>query len=324
MYNDKKIMITGGTGSWAYELTKQLLDKYVPEQITIFSRGELAQVQMQRKYPSLKYIIGDVRDFNAVNNAMKGIDFVFHLAALKHVPLCEIHSWESVQTNIYGVENVIRAAIINNVKKVIDVSSDKACNPYNMYGACKSVGEKLIIQANNRQNNSNTKFICVRAGNVMGTNGSVIPLFKNLAKDNQDLFVTDKRMTRYFMKIEEAIELLFKASIKGVGGEIFVTKMPSFNILDLAKAIIIETKSKSTIKDMGIRPGEKIHEMLVSQNESFNTYEDNKFRIILPLDGSLDKYYLKYNKMKEDFYSSNQNVLSIQKLIKLLKEGGFL
>jgi len=328
---DKTILITGGTGSWGHELTKQLLEQKDIKEIRIYSRGELAQVNMQRKFnnPKLKFIIGDVRNFDRLNDAMKGVDVVFHLAALKHVPICEENPWESVNTNIIGVENIIRASIANNVELVVDVSTDKACNPLNVYGACKSVGEKLFINANNRE--GNTRFVCVRAGNVIGSNGSVIPFFVEKAKNGKPLPITDYEMTRYLMTLPEAIKLILKA-IKGCyGGEIFVTKMPAALILDVANVIWNFYNKKNdyvvmekTFPQIGIRPGEKLHEMLVSEYESPYTVEDDNFRIILPMNGSLNSKYENFKKMKEKQYTSNDELMNVEEIKKLLIKAGIL
>jgi FlaA1/EpsC-like NDP-sugar epimerase len=234
MFENAIILITGGTGSWGNELVKNLLNFPVKE-IRIFSRNEFNQVLMQRKFSDirLKFIIGDVRDFDALNNACKNVDLVYHLAALKHVPICEDFPNEAIKTNINGTQNIINAAINNNVKKVIDVSTDKAVEPNNLYGMTKSVGEKLILSSNKL---SSTTFVCVRGGNVMGSNGSVIPLFKEQIA-NGLVTITDNRMTRYFLTLKEAIDLLIQATIDSFGGEIFVMKMPSCYIKDLSEVI---------------------------------------------------------------------------------------
>ena len=324
-----KVLITGGSGSWGNELTEQLLKDDNIEEIRIYSRGELAQVNMKRRFNNhkLKFIIGDVRSLNRLNEAMKDVDTVYHLAALKHVPVCEENPWENVNTNIIGVENVIRSSISNDVKLVVDVSTDKACNPLNAYGASKSVGEKLIIQANQRS--GDTRFVCIRAGNVIGSNGSVIPFFIEKAKNKEPLTITDYNMTRYLMTLSDAIGLVLKASNDCVGGEIFVTKMPAANILDVAE-VINEYYNPKDFGDMtkypkiGIRPGEKIHEMLVSEHEALYTIEDDHFRIILPMDGSLDSYYKKFKKMKEKEYTSNDILMTECSIRKILYKSGFL
>ena len=324
-YNNATILITGGTGSWGNELTKQILEKFEPKEIRIYSRGELAQVTMARRFKydkRLSFIIGDVRDYDRIHESVKGVDYVFHLAALKHVPICEDHPWESVLTNITGVENVIRAAIDNNVKLVVDSSTDKACSPLNTYGACKSVGEKMIIAANRRP--GNTRFVCIRAGNVMGTNGSVIPFFKEKIMDDAIVPITDNEMTRYFMTLPEAIGLLFKAANHALGGEIYVTKMPACKILDLAKAMAKHYDKKLKHETVGIRPGEKLHEMLVSESEATMTVEDEDLKIILPMDGSLNVAYVDYPKMTAKRYTSNDKLMDQAEILEKLEAGGFI
>ncbi|CEG13805.1 UDP-N-acetylglucosamine 4,6-dehydratase (inverting) [groundwater metagenome] len=328
MFNKRNILITGGSGSWGNELTKQLLNRYNPEKIIIYSRSELPQVEMERRFkanPKLKFIIGDIRDLNGLNETMTDVDYVFHLAALKHVPICENNPWESIATNIIGTENVIRAAIKSKVKLVIDVSTDKACAPINLYGTCKSSGEKLIIHANKRGNG--TKFVCIRAGNVMGTRGSVIPFFKELIKSGEDIPITDFNMTRYFMTLEEAIGLLFKAVKHCYGGEIFVMKMPACKIVDLAEVMIKELNSKSKLKEIGIRPGEKLHEFLISEYEAKNTLIfDDTYYVILPqlnVNNLIEKYK-NFEKFKVDKYSSNDKLMSKEEIKKKLKDGHFI
>lgn len=319
-FNNSTILLTGGSGSWGNELTKQLLEKYNPKEIIIYSRGELAQVMMQRSFSHVKnirYVIGDVRDYSRMLEVMRGVDYVFHMAALKHVPICEEHPWESVQTNIEGTENVIKAAIACDIKFVADVSTDKACNPINVYGSCKSVGEQLIIQANKKS--KNTRFVCIRAGNVMGTNGSVIPLFKSLLKDNKPLGITHMEMTRYFMTLAEAIGLLFKAMEACHGGEIFVTKMPACKIIDIAKVLSAHYNMPLNTRDMGIRPGEKLHEELISEYESSRSVESANFRIILPQGGMLDEAYKDSKKMSDLKYTSNDILMNEEEIRAMLQ-----
>lgn len=325
-FNNKRIFITWGTGSWWNELTTQLLEKYNPKEIIIYSRWELAQVMMSRKfsaYNNIKYMIGDVRDLTRTIECMKKVDYVFHLAALKHVPVCEDYPEESVKTNVTGTENVVKAAKQNDVKMVIDVSTDKACNPINVYGSCKSLWEKLIIQANDEH--SETKFVCIRAGNVMGTNGSIIPFFKDLLKNSdKKLPITDIEMTRYFMTLKEAIGLVFTATEHCFGWEVFVTKMPACKIIDIAQVLSDHYEKKLEYNLIGIRPGEKLHEELVSEYESINTVENNDFRIILPMTRKLNSEYTDYKKMTEEKYTSNDILMNQNEIQDMLKEGWFL
>jgi len=318
MFKNKIILITGGTGSWGNETVLQLL-KYNPKEIRIYSRGEFAQVTMQRKFNDkrLKFIIGDVRDLEALKSVCIGVNIIIHLAALKHVPICEQYPNEAVKTNIIGTQNLIEAAISNKVDKVIDVSTDKACGANNLYGMTKAVGEKLILNANNR---SSTKFVVIRGGNVLGSNGSVVPLFIKQLKDGKNLTITDANMTRYFLTLPEAIKLLFTAIESDLYNCIFVMKMPSFKIIDIAKVLIEQyANNRDVFIDFtGIRPGEKIHEILVSQAESIMTYVYNKNYYVISYD--------KLNLRKTDFleYASNTYIFSEDDIKKLLTKGGYL
>ena len=286
MLNNKKIFITGGTGSWGNELVSQLLKKYNPSEVVIFSRGEHKQVEMNAKFQAskvIKYIIGDVRDKARMLEAMNGMDMVIHLAALKHVPVCENNTWESVLTNIIGTQNVIECAIANSIDTVVDISTDKAVDPFNHYGVTKACAEKMIINASFNYN-TKTKFVCIRGGNVLGTNGSVIPLFKKQIIESNEITITDPEMTRYLMTTTEAIGLVFKAIERAQGGEIFVMRMDATKVETIANAMIELFGSKSTKKKIiGTRPGEKIDEVLVSRYESpFTRIISDKYYVILP------------------------------------------
>ncbi len=330
MFKDKIIFITGGTGSWGKCLTKYLLRCDV-KQIIIYSRNEFLQVSMQREYNDgrLKFIIGDVRDYSRLNESMNGVDYVFHLSALKHVPICEDHPYETVKTNIIGTENVVEAAINNKVKKVIGVSSDKAVSPYNIYGMTKAVEEKLLISANKKS--TETKFVCIRAGNVMGSNGSVIPLFINQLKEKNEVTLTDEEMTRFFITLDETIGLLIKAATISKGGEILVMSMPSLRIRDLVTVLAkFYGKENYKIKEIGIRPGEKIHEELISLIESYNTYKlDNNYYLIVPetMREELSKLYNNFNnfeKLGYISYNSSTNLLNEEEIEKRLRDGNFI
>lgn len=311
-FRDKTIFITGGTGSWGHELVRQLLDRHPDvQEIRIYSRGEHKQVEMKREFGAdsrLRFIIGDVRDKNILGLAMKGSDFVFHLAALKHVPVCEENCWEAVLTNIYGTQNVIECAIENKVKKVVDISTDKAVDPFNHYGCTKACGEKMIINANQNYI-SETKFVCIRGGNVMGTNGSVLPLFKRQIKENNIITITDLEMTRYLMSTKEAIGLVFEAVANSEGGEIFVMRMPATKVSNIASVMTkLFGNSETKQKVIGIRPGEKMHEVLVSKNEAprTKTFSD-KYYVILPQYShpSLENKYGKMPNIEFDEFNSN-------------------
>lgn len=327
IFKDQIILITGGTGSWGNELTRQLLDKG-PKKIVIYSRSELSQVNMQRQFNNqkLRFIIGDVRDFERLNKTFKEVDYVFHLAALKHVPICEEQPDEAIKTNIIGTQNVIEAAKKNGVKKVIDVSTDKAVDPFNFYGMTKAVGERLIINANT--DSEKTKFVCIRGGNVLGTSGSVVPFFINQIKRFNSISITNKEMTRYYITQEQAISLLFKAAEESLGGETFVMKMPACKLLDLAEVLIEEMRNKEvSIKEIGVRPGEKIHECLISKNEAPSSYKyDDNYYVILPQVkiGNLENKYHKLEKVNFEEYCSNDSLMNKNQIKIMLKNGKFI
>lgn len=326
MFDNSKIFVSGATGSWGQTLITLLLSKYNVKEIVCFSRGELQQVLMQRKFnnPKLKFVIGDIRDYDAVKSATKGVDYIFHLAALKHVPVCEINVQETIKTNIAGTTNIVNAAIENKVKKVIDVSSDKAVEPINLYGMTKAVGEKIIIQANDLTDY--TKFVCIRGGNVMGSSGSVIPLFINQIKSGGPLTITDKRMTRFFLTLEEAIELLFKASIDSIGGETFVMNMPACYITDLAEVLMGEF-GKVEIKETGMRPGEKLDEMLISHHEAQLTYcYDDHYFVTLPanFNQTLSTRYQDHENFPYQEFSSKTKIMDKTAIKEMLKKGKFI
>lgn len=330
MFEGKTILITGGTGSWGNELTRQLLDNGAGE-VRIFSRNELSQVLMQRKFNEsrLNFIIGDVRDRESIEAAAQGVDYIFHLAALKHVPICEEQPQEAIKTNITGTINVINTAIKSHVKKVVYVSSDKAVEPLNLYGMAKAVGEKLIVQANNLI--GTTSFVCIRAGNVLGTNGSVVPYFIDQIKKYNKITITDEKMTRFFLTLPEAIQLLFKAVENSYGGETFVMKMPSCRITDMAKVLISEYGNESTeIQVTGTRPGEKLNEVLLSQYESENAfYYDEDYLLILPtlkIKGLHEHHDHCKSLKKVDFkeYSSGDVLMDCSQIKTLLKKGRFI
>jgi len=323
------ILITGGSGSWGNELVTQLLKNYFPKEIRIYSRGELKQVEMKRKFKTnkIKYLIGDVRDKDRLLMCTKKVDYIFHLAALKHVPVCEENPWESVKTNTIGAQNIIETAIENNVRKVIDVSTDKAVDPFNLYGVTKACGEKLMIGANLLS--GNTKFICIRGGNVLGTNGSVIPLFKEQIIKLNEITLTDSRMSRFLMSVQEAIQLVITSAISSRGGEVFVMKMPACKIIDLAQVMLKRLGNKKTKQRIiGIRPGEKLTEVLVSKYEMPRTLEWNKYFIILPQIKlpSTEKYYKNHHQLKfkfEEFNSENTLRLNLFEIEKMLEKDGW-
>ncbi|OUB14298.1 UDP-N-acetylglucosamine 4,6-dehydratase [Bacillus thuringiensis serovar yunnanensis] len=325
---NKTVLVTGGTGSWGHELVKQLLETNVKE-VRIYSRNESLQFKMQKQFKDnkrLTFIIGDIRDSEQLTNACRGVDYIFHLAALKHVPICEFYPSEAMKTNVEGTKNVITAATYNQVEKVIYVSTDKAADPSNTYGMTKALGERFIIQANVKQ--TNTKFICVRAGNVLGTAGSVVPLFKKQIEEDSQITLTDRHMTRFFLTVESAIKLLFKVIKEGQGGEIFVTKMPACKIQDLAEVLIEDSgRTKIQINELGIRPGEKLTEILLSEEESrASKHFDEDYFVILPTIpiAGLQEHYTEYTPLGIGGYRSDQELISKDEVRYLLKQGGFI
>jgi UDP-N-acetylglucosamine 4,6-dehydratase len=326
MFEGRRILVTGGTGSWGYELVRQLLPQN-PAEVIVFSRNESNQVAMNRAFEDsrLSFCIGDVRDREALSKACAGVDIVFHLAALKHVPVCEDQPYEALKTNVIGTQNVIEAAIENKVERVINISTDKAANPSNFYGMTKAIGEKLIVYANLLH--SSTKFVCVRGGNVLGTNGSVIHLFIDQIRNKNQVSLTDRGMTRFFMTLQDAIRLLFKATVQSIGGEIFVMTMPTCQIVDLAEVLMGSMGKQVEMVETGIRPGEKIHEILLTEYESLNTVVyDEQYLIILPtLDiPGLRQHYATYPPVEFDTFSSSQALMSKAEIKAILVRGGFL
>lgn len=326
MFNGSKIFVSGATGSWGQTLISMLLTKYNVKEIVCFSRGELQQVLMKRKFANakLKFVIGDIRDYDAVKLASRNADYIFHLAALKHVPVCEENVQETIKTNIDGTANIVKAAIENRVKKVIDVSSDKAVEPINLYGMTKAVGEKIIVQANDLSDY--TKFVCIRGGNVMGSSGSVIPFFIEQIKAGGPITITDVKMTRFFLTLEEAIELLFKASIDSIGGETFVMNMPACYIKDLAE-VLMDEYGTVEVKETGIRPGEKLDEMLISHHESQLSfcYDENYF-LTLPAgyNQTLATRYQSHAAFPYAEFSSVTKIMNKTQIKQMLKKGKFI
>jgi FlaA1/EpsC-like NDP-sugar epimerase len=327
MFEHKVVLITGGTGSWGRELTKRLL-AFKAKEIRIFSRSEFNQVQMDRDFEhaaGLTYRIGDVRDYGAVLSACEGVDYVFHLAALKHVPICENQPDEALKTNVKGTENVIKASLAQRVKKVIDVSTDKAVNPVNFYGMTKLIGERLMLAANSRS--ETTRFVCVRGGNVLGTRGSVVPYFQELIAQKKVFPITSVEMTRFLLTVSEAIELLVKAATEAAGGEIFVMKMKACRITELAAAMQEHYAATHLgVKEVGIRTGEKLHEELVSPQESMRAYLfDQQYYVILPENAapSLLEKYRGLGKAPIGAYSSNDELMGKAEINEMMTKGGF-
>ena len=331
LLNDKSILVTGGTGSFGKKFIEIVFKKYKPNRVIIYSRDELKQFEMQQiwseaDYP-IRYFIGDIRDYKRLKMAMTNIDIVVHAAALKQVPTAEYNPFEAVKTNIFGSQNVIDAALDSNVSRVIALSTDKAAAPVNLYGATKLTSDKLFIAANNYKGEKEIKFSVVRYGNVMGSRGSVIPFFIQ-QKDKNILPITDKKMTRFNITLQQGVDFVINSLEKMWGGELFVPKIPSYNIMDVAKAIAPDAEYRV----VGIRPGEKLHEEMITINDATNTVEFEEYYVILP-----DSKYISWNREKfilesnnsigsiceEDFnYNSGTNIdfLTIDQLKMLITE----
>ena len=333
MLNNKSILVTGATGSFGKEFIKQILKKFSPKKIIVFSRDELKQWEMSLifKGPEAKkisYFIGDVRDLDRLKRAMEGVDIVIHAAALKQVPTAEYNPFEVIKTNILGAQNVIDASLANNVKKVIALSTDKASSPINLYGASKLTSDKLFTLANNYKGWRKISFSVVRYGNVMGSRGSVIPLFKSFLEKKQKITITNEKMTRFNITLDEGVNFVIKSIQRMQGGEIFIPKLPSYKILDLVNAI----DSNCDYKITSIRPGEKIDEEMISIHDSLNTLEFDDYFIICPVSShnkfNINNYKDKLTRKKgvqtkEGFtYDSgtNKDFLSIKQIKTLMKK----
>jgi len=310
MLNNASILITGGTGSFGYAFIPMTLKKYNPRKIVIFSRDEMKQWEMAKLFgddPRIRFLIGDVRDKDRLSRALDGIDYVVHAAATKIVPTAEYDSFECVKTNVIGAMNLIDACIDKGVKRIVALSTDKASAPANLYGATKLASDRLFVSGNSYSGSHDTKFSVVRYGNVMGSRGSVIPFFLSLSEDNNDLPITDVRMTRFMITLEEGVDLVWKAFEDMVGGEIYVRKIPSMKVTDVAKAVSESAKQKV----VGIRPGEKLHEQMIGPEDAMYTYEYPEYYKILPSinNWSHDPDRIKDGKkVPEDFlYSSDNN-----------------
>ena len=307
-WKNQVVLVTGGTGSFGKKFTKILLEEKHPKKIIIFSRDELKQHEMQvggYNDPRLRYFIGDIRDRERLLRAMHGVDIVVHAAALKQVPACEYNPMEAIKTNIMGTANVVEAALDAGVKKVLMVSTDKAVSPANLYGATKLAGEKLTIQSNAYAGGSATRFSCVRYGNVVGSRGSIVPLFLNQRASGR-ITVTDDRMTRFWLSLDQGVRFVITCIEQMEGGEVFVPKIPSTKVVDLAKAIA----PNAEINMIGIRPGEKLHEVLISEDEARHTIEVDNMFVVQPAEATWFGYSWqdKGKPLNEGFvYSSDNN-----------------
>lgn len=333
MFNDKAVLITGGTGSFGKQFVRTVLNHYKPQRLIIYSRDEVKQFDMQQEFshPSLRYFLGDVRDQVRLTQAMHGVDFVVHAAALKQIPAAEYNPMECIKTNVAGAENIIQAAISNKVEKVIALSTDKAANPLNLYGATKLASDKLFVAANNIVGKANTRFSVVRYGNVVGSRGSVVPFFKSLIEKNASyLPITDERMTRFWITLQQGVDFLIKNFSRMQGGEIFVPKIPSLRVVDLATAMAPNIPQKI----VGIRPGEKLHEVMCPADYAHLTLEYKDHYVLTPAisffsrsnDFNINQLGEKGAPVGEEFeYSSNKNpiFLSVQEIMELNQREGF-
>lgn len=325
MLNNKVILVTGGTGSFGKSFTRYVLENYNPRKIIIYSRDEFKQFMMQNEFKEytnkLRFFIGDVRDKERLMRAFEGVDYVIHAAAMKQVPACEYNPAEAIKTNINGAQNIIEAALNTGVNKVVALSTDKAVNPVNLYGGTKLVSDKLFIAANAYAGNKDICFSVVRYGNVAGSRGSVIPFFYNIIENGgTELPITDYRMTRFWISLQQGVELVIKALEEAKGGETFISKIPSFKVTDLARAMMPGCK----MPEIGIREGEKLHEIMITMEDSMTTYEYDKHYIVYPqmIWSERKKAIPTGKKVSEGFsYSSDNNAewLSVDEIKELLK-----
>ncbi len=327
MFDDKSILVTGGTGSFGKQFLRTVLKRFRPARLIVFSRDELKQFEMQREFdhPAMRYFLGDVRDGERLRQAMRDVDYVVHAAAIKQVPAAEYNPMECIKTNVNGAQNVINAAIDNEVEKVIALSTDKAASPINLYGASKLASDKLFVAANNMVGRRRTRFSVVRYGNVVGSRGSVVPFFRTLVDDGvTELPITDQRMTRFWITLDQGADFVLRCFTRMHGGEIFVPKIPSARITDLAAAIAPEC----AIQHIGIRPGEKLHEIMVTSDDSRLTLEFDRHYVIAPSITYVSQPNFNYDMTGEGgravndgfFYSSDNNpwFLSVDEIRSLI------
>ena len=322
MFDGKIVLITGGTGSLGTALTKKILETNVTT-IRIFSRDEWKQVQMESNFNDkrLRFFIGDVRDKERLSRALENVDIVIHAAALKQMPVAEYNPFEAVKTNIIGTENLIESCLDNNVETVLAIGTDKAVAPLNTYGATKLLMERLFVSANFYKGKHKTKFLCVRYGNVMGSRGSIIPVFVNQIKDKKKITITDPNMTRFNILMSEALNLIFRALKNGKGGEVFVPKLKAYRVGDIKDAIVEVSESKNEVETIPVRPGEKIHESLISFDELSNTFENEEDYIII--DKQIQNWFMNdikfiKTKLNKQYSSDVVEIISKNELKELL------
>jgi len=322
-WKNKVILVTGGTGSFGKKFIRIMLDEYHPAKIIVFSRDEQKQHEMRQTeydHPNLRYFIGDIRDYQRLRRAFEGVDYVVHAAALKQVPACEYNPMEAVKTNILGSSNVIDAALDANVERVIALSTDKAVNPINLYGATKLAAEKMFVQSNAYAGGRKTRYSCVRYGNVVGSRGSVVPVFLRQREEGQ-ITITDERMTRFWISLEQGVRFVIRCLEQMRGGEVFVPKIPSMKVIDLAKAVAPSAK----INVIGIRPGEKLHEVLISEDEARTVVELEDMFVVTPAEALwFGREWEKIGKpIADEFrYASNSNTdwLSVNQIQEIVKQ----
>ena len=329
MFDGKKILITGGTGSLGTALTKKLLQTNV-DTIRIFSRDELKQVQMSSSINDdrLRFLIGDVRDKNRLSRALKDIDIVIHAAALKQVPVIEYNPFESVKTNVYGSQNLIESCLDNGIEKALAVGTDKAVSPFNTYGATKFLMERLFISANYYKGNNDINFQCVRYGNVLGSRGSLVPTLVNQIKSGKKVTITDPNMTRFNITMDDALELIFRALRDGTGGEVFIPKLKAYKIADMRDAIKELLNSNCETEKIPVRPGEKYHESLISTNEIRNSYETKDDYLLFESETQNHNLDLlenvKKSNLSQEYSSDKVDLLSIDELKSILTQSGLI
>jgi UDP-N-acetylglucosamine 4,6-dehydratase len=326
-WSDKVVLVTGGTGSFGKKFIRIMLDEYRPAKIIVFSRDELKQHEMRQagfEHKNLRYFIGDVRDLQRLRRAFNGVDIVVHAAALKQVPACEYNPMEAIKTNILGSSNVIEAALDTGVTRVVALSTDKAVNPINLYGATKLAAEKLFVQSNSYAGGTATRFSCVRYGNVVGSRGSVVPVFLK-QRESGVITITDERMTRFWISLEQGVRFVISCTEQMLGGEVFVPKIPSMKVIDLARAVA----PKAHIDTIGIRPGEKLHEVLISEDEARSTVDVNDMFVVQPAEAFwFGREWQSRGKTLEDGfrYASNTNdrwlsIEQIREIVRPIEEG---
>jgi len=329
LFSNKKILITGGTGSLGKALTKKILKTDV-DTIRIFSRDELKQIEMQSSMDDdrLRFFIGDVRDKERLMRALEDIDIVIHTAALKQVPTAEYNPFEAVKTNVYGSQNLIDCCLDNHIEIALAIGTDKAVSPLNTYGATKMLMERLFVSANNYKGKSKTKFLCVRYGNVLGSRGSLLPIILSQIKNNEEITITDPTMTRFNISMNQALELIFRVLKNGKGGEVFIPKLKAYRVKEMIEAIMESTNANNKERKIPVRPGEKFHEMLIGKEELRNTFESEEDYIIFEKQKQNYDYNLikniKNTTLKDDYSSNSVSLLTKDELKEILKKEKFI